>query len=79
MTEPINLKQHNHSHHQRQPSVGATAAAITSKINKKGSILESIYLSFGYKPPNKEELYQLVCKYTISLSYLILIYLFCCM
>lgn len=59
MTEP---KQPNHNHHQRQPSVGAAAAAISSKMNKKDSILESIYQSFGYKPPNKEELYQLICK-----------------
>lgn len=61
-------QQPQQNHHRRQPSVAAATAAIahSSKMNKKDSILESIYLSFGYKPPNKEELYQLVCKYKES-------------
>lgn len=64
----VMLQQPNnhHHHHQRQPSVGVVGAVAapnhSSKMNKKDSILESIYQSFGYKPPNKEELYQLVCK-----------------
>lgn len=37
-----------------------------AKMNKKVSVLESVYLAFGYKPPQKEELYQIICKYTFA-------------